>query len=202
VRKRDRVASQAKLLAAAEAEFVRKGPFAGSVNIIARQAGVNKRMIYHYFGSKEGIYEAVLRQNFAKVAPVFADTFAETTDEVEVLRLVVRRYCTFLRDNPSYVKLLAWEECAGGEQLAKVMPVALAEGFAGIRQIHEKAKAAGRFRADVDPNLLILSVNGLCFQPFSRPKVVEAMVQGEGTFERLVEHIIALLLDGVRVHRA
>ena len=53
-----------KLLAAAVDEFVEKG-FAGArVDTVAREAQVNKRMIYHYFGSKQGIWEAIVEGEY------------------------------------------------------------------------------------------------------------------------------------------
>jgi AcrR family transcriptional regulator len=204
VRKRDRDATQARLLAAAQAEFLKRGPFAASVNVIARTAGINKRMIYHYFRSKAGLYEAVLRINFQAAAPLFTETLAESTDADLVLEGIVRRYCTFLRDHPAYVRLLAWEECAGGETLARVLPETLATQFDGIRRVHQAAVAAGKYRADVDPNLFIVSVNALCFYPFARQQFTQLMVGPDDAerFERQVQHIVRLLQAGVRTRSA
>jgi len=50
------------ILSAALTEFAAHG-FAGArVDAIARQAGINKRMLYHYFGGKEELFRAVLRR--------------------------------------------------------------------------------------------------------------------------------------------
>ena len=57
-----------RILAAGVAEFAAKG-FAGArVDRIARQAQSNKRLIYHYFGSKEGLYEAVVTAVTASIS--------------------------------------------------------------------------------------------------------------------------------------
>ena len=59
---RDPAAARARILAAAAEEFAAAG-FAGArVDAVARQAGCNKRMLYHYFGDKQGLYRAVLEQ--------------------------------------------------------------------------------------------------------------------------------------------
>src|SRR5476651_2198152 len=55
-----------RILSAALKEFAAKG-FAGArVDVIARRAAINKRMLYHYFGNKEKLFRAVLRQKIAE----------------------------------------------------------------------------------------------------------------------------------------
>src|SRR6187200_1654852 len=60
--RRDPDRTRETILMAAQDEFAEKGLFGGRVNIIARKSGANKRMIYHYFGSKEGLYLAALER--------------------------------------------------------------------------------------------------------------------------------------------
>lgn len=57
---RDSQSTQAKILSAATQAFVRLGPAGARVDAIAAAAGVNKRMLYHHFGDKQGLYQAVL----------------------------------------------------------------------------------------------------------------------------------------------
>src|SRR4029450_10097315 len=52
--------SRAALLAAAAEEFARDGPKGARIQAIVARAGVNERMIYHHFGSKDDLYAAVL----------------------------------------------------------------------------------------------------------------------------------------------
>ena len=62
VNRRDPDRTREAILTAAQDEFAAKGLFGGRVNTIARCAGANKRMIYHYFGNKEGLYLAALER--------------------------------------------------------------------------------------------------------------------------------------------
>lgn len=57
---RDSQSTRAKLLSAATQAFVRLGPAGARVDAIVAAAGVNKRMLYHHFGDKQGLYQAVL----------------------------------------------------------------------------------------------------------------------------------------------
>ena len=62
---RDRAVTRAAILGAAEQEFARHGLESARIEDIAERSGVTKGMIYHYFGSKEKLYEAALEQVFA-----------------------------------------------------------------------------------------------------------------------------------------
>src|SRR5262249_61575433 len=53
--------SRTALLAAAAEQFAKYGPRGTRVQDIVNAAGVNERMIYHHFGSKDGLYAAVMR---------------------------------------------------------------------------------------------------------------------------------------------
>ena len=58
--------SRERILSAALKEFSAKG-FAGArVDAIARRANINKRMLYHYFGDKEGLFKAVLSRKISE----------------------------------------------------------------------------------------------------------------------------------------
>src|SRR4051794_20188920 len=55
-------ATRARIMRAAVREFSAKGISGARVDAIALRAGANKRMLYHYFGSKYGLFREVLRQ--------------------------------------------------------------------------------------------------------------------------------------------
>ena len=60
--RRDPDRTREAILVAAQHEFAAKGLSGGRVDEIARRAHANKRMIYHYFGNKEGLYLAALER--------------------------------------------------------------------------------------------------------------------------------------------
>src|SRR5450432_3000478 len=98
-----------RILAAALKEFAAKG-FAGArVDVIARQAAINKRMLYHYFGDKEGLFKAVLR---LKVAERRAWAENLSSDPAERLPFWFKTAC----DDPDWIRLLEWEALQGDGQ--------------------------------------------------------------------------------------
>ena len=103
---RNSATTAAAILAAATKEFATHGFGGGRVDRIAERAGVNKRMIYHHYGHKRGLYLAVLEQAYHK------ERSAEQTLELEALepreamqRLIEYTFDSFVKDR-SFIKLL------------------------------------------------------------------------------------------------
>ncbi|MGI9324574.1 MAG: TetR/AcrR family transcriptional regulator [Pseudomonadales bacterium] len=102
---RDAEATRLKLLEAATEAFAAEG-FAGvRVEHIAQRAGVNKAMIYHYFGNKEGLYQAVIGAAAAQL---------HVPSDLSALRAFQGQLEAQLGD-PA-VRLLAWEGLRSGAQ--------------------------------------------------------------------------------------
>src|ERR1700710_2769568 len=95
-----------RILAAALKEFAAKG-FAGArVDMIARRAAINKRMLYHYFGDKEDLFKAVLRR---KISERQAWAEASSGDPTETLPFSFEAACK----DVDWVRLLEWEALQG-----------------------------------------------------------------------------------------
>lgn len=92
--------------------FAERGYSGVAVDEIVKRAGVNKRMVYHYFGSKEGIYGEVLRTVFDELETIEEALFsrdAAVEDPEEAMRNTVFAYFSFLQKTPAFVRLLLWE---------------------------------------------------------------------------------------------
>src|SRR5471030_1019989 len=91
-----------RILSAALKEFAAKG-FAGArVDVIARRAAINKRMLYHYFGSKGKLFRAVLRQKIAERRAWAANL---PGDPAERLPFWFKLAC----EDADWIRLLEWE---------------------------------------------------------------------------------------------
>src|ERR1700689_3817825 len=91
-----------RILSAALKEFAAKG-FAGArVDVIARSADINKRMLYHYFGDKEKLFRAVLRHKIAERRAWAANL---PGDPAERLPFWFKMAC----DDADWIRLLEWE---------------------------------------------------------------------------------------------
>src|SRR5262245_14872026 len=67
LRPRDADRPQETILRAAMAEFSERGLAGARVDQIAERAGINKKLIYYYFGNKEKLFLAVLETTYADI---------------------------------------------------------------------------------------------------------------------------------------
>jgi AcrR family transcriptional regulator len=192
---RDAAATRRRILQAALKEFAAKGISGARVDAIAARARTNKRMIYYYFGSKDGLFREILRQQLAS-----GRDSRLTFDEMDVSERAVARQAIHL-DMPDYVRLLMWEAL---ETRSRKQPV-IAEDeraalYAGLRARVEAAQAAGELPADLDPGQLVLTELAITMFPAAFPQVARmatgraiddpAFVEERSAFlERFMAHV-------------
>src|SRR6266700_5339811 len=86
---RDQERTSASILAAAITEFTAKGYAGARIDAIALRSGANKRMIYHYFGDKEGLYLAVLESAHVGIRSAEAELRLTDLEPVEAIERLV-----------------------------------------------------------------------------------------------------------------
>jgi AcrR family transcriptional regulator len=140
--------SRAILLAAAAEQFAKYGPRGTRVQDIVQAAGINERMIYHHFGSKDGLYAAVMREQRLRLGEAWWPALqkAAATDPYPGMRLALGSFLDALLARPQMAALLAHEGLGDA-------PVALPEGVTGpptpILSLYERGQAEGVFPANV-----------------------------------------------------
>ncbi len=82
--------TRARILEAATEEFVTCGPPHARIEDIAERAGANRRMIYYYFGSKDGLYLEALEGVYAQLVEEERKIDVEKLDPVEAIAELVR----------------------------------------------------------------------------------------------------------------
>ncbi|MFZ7101901.1 MAG: TetR/AcrR family transcriptional regulator [Peptococcaceae bacterium] len=196
---RDPLTTKNKIVREAEKQFAENGLQAASVNVIAENAGINKRMIYHYFGSKEDLYREVLKINFHRIYTIGEKAFENKGDIVACVKQIIREYYYFLWDNPSYVKIMGWEEIAGGMIAREIMPDSLLMGYARLRELYDDGVKKNVLREELDLKQLIISINALCFLTFARRELLEVLWkdQIDINLEARLEHLYDLILNGI-----
>jgi len=135
-----------RIVAAAREEFAKRG-FAGArVDQIARRAGVNKQLLFYYYHSKRGLFQAVLAQTAGDLEAAFARLANPIGGPLDRLRLTLAAQFEFLAQNPQVVALLGQgTRSDGGTAFAPAinrLVVLLAEG-----------QGLGKVRDDLDPHL-------------------------------------------------
>ncbi len=176
-RPRDAKRSRQSILDAAEAEFSSMGLYGARVDAIAERAGLNKRMIYEYFGSKEGLYKAVLVEVYGRLSRLEDALLAQDSVVVERFRSLVALYFEFLRDNPSYVNLILWENLNQGRFLREAdMPALKSPIYGRILDLFEEGRRDGSFRADLDSDQMLVSLLTYTFSYFSNRYTLSSLL--------------------------
>lgn len=166
--------SRERILSAALKEFSAKG-FAGArVDVIARRASINKRMLYHYFGDKEELFKAVLRRKISQ-RQAWADGLSG--DPEETLPFWFEAACK----DADWVRLFQWEALEGnGEKVIdeKERLEATARGLQRIRQRQER----GQISASLDPRHVMLTMRSLTMFPVAFPQLTR-LITGQSVFD-------------------
>lgn len=197
-----------RLLDAALNLFADRGYDGVAVDEIVDAAGVNKRMVYHYFGSKEGIYAAVLEQAYEGVRASEEKFFAQRRSRAtprRAMRDLVALYFEFLRSHPEFVRLLLWENLQRGTHLGQTGPaVTKSPMLAHLQELLDAGTADGSFRCGLDARQLLVSLIGLCLVYFSNrhtlARTVGLDVSAPEVMQSAIEATAALLLDGINRH--
>jgi AcrR family transcriptional regulator len=162
---RDPERTRSNILVAATAEFSSKGLDGARVDKIARRSDVNKRMIYHYFGDKEGLYLAVLENTYTAIRTAEVHLSLVDQDPLEGMRALVRFTWKYLVAHPEFLSLLATENLQHAANLKKLPHIRelhspLIEMISEVLQCGVKRKL---FRRGVDPMQLYISIAALGF---------------------------------------
>jgi AcrR family transcriptional regulator len=106
---RDPESTSAAILAAAVGEFTERGYEGARVDNIASRAGVNKRMLYHYFGNKQALYVAVLEGSYTAIRTAEHGLHFSDRDPVEGITELVRFTWRYYLAHPEFLSLLNTE---------------------------------------------------------------------------------------------
>lgn len=163
--RRDAAATKARILKAGLAEFGSKGYGGARTETIAKRAKCNIRMLYHYFGGKEGLYLACLQKVYLHIREEEQKLNLHNSPPVEALEKLV--YFTFdhMRKNPDFVHLAGAENTMKGKFLKKLPLVAKAATslIDAIQDILKRGEKECDFHPDIDALQLYLSVLSLSY---------------------------------------
>ena len=191
--------TKSKILASAESEFSDKGFFGARVDEIAALAGVNKRMIYEHYKSKDGLYKEALLSVYKKLAECERQFFVENLTPPLAIKNIICTYFRFLEETPSFVRMLMWENLNNAKSLPSGDVRRLKEPTINyiIGQI-KRGKSMGIFREDVDEFQIVISILNFGFSYFSNIHTLSSifgkdMTNSESILER-AEFVSNLML--------
>ena len=156
--------SKADILAVATEEFALNGLSGARVDAIADRTRTSKRMIYYYFGSKEGLYRAVLEKAYGEIRALDSEQKSDSATPEESIRRIIDVTFDYDETHPNFISLVTVENIHRGRNIDQ-LPSIKERNAAVIRTLAdllERGAKSGKFRSDVNPVDLHLLISALC----------------------------------------
>jgi TetR/AcrR family transcriptional regulator len=164
------------------------------VQQITDAAGVNKAMLYYYFGSKEGLYDQLIGEGIAGMESAVKAAEGEEGGIIQQLGLFLTTYLGLVAEKPELARLIYREIVGAGERDRRIVADHFSGSIERLSKLLEDAQAAGHIR-QVDALLSAYTLVGMAnifisrFFLTGRPLEVPLVVQ----------HILDLFMQGAAV---
>ena len=168
---RDAERTRADLLAVATEVFAESGYSGARVDEIAERTRTTKRMIYYYFGGKEGLYMAVLENAYRGIREAEQRLQVDHVDPVDAMRKLAELTFDHHLDHQAFIRLVAIENIHRGEYIGRLDSLrSLAQPATTLLdEILARGREQGVFRADVEALDVHLLISSYCvFQVANR----------------------------------
>ena len=155
----------AGILEVATSEFANKGLSGARIDEIAAATRTSKRMIYYYFGSKEGLYVAVLEEAYRRMRAIEGELHLEDLEPEAALRKLVGFTFDHHQGNIAYIRLVMSENMQRGEYLAQSETIQELNvpAIRAIESLYKRGVAKKIFRPALDPIDIHASISALTF---------------------------------------
>jgi AcrR family transcriptional regulator len=159
-RVRDAEATKSRILAAAKAAFASSGLGGARVDEIAERAKANKRMIYHYFGSKERLFQAVLEEAYVDIREAEQGLALDHLSPRAALEKLVRFTWNYYLENPEFLTLVNSANLHKARHLQNSERIRIVSRrfVEMVQTLLDRGVAAGDFRAGIDPVNLNITI--------------------------------------------
>lgn len=201
---RDPERTSAAILAAAVKEFREHGYGGARIDAIAKRANINKRMLYHYFGDKDGLYLAVLEGAYMSIRAAEARLRFGDLDPVDGVRELVRFTWRYYQEHPEFLSLLGTENLLKAKFLKRSARIFDLNSplISTLSELLRRGEASGQFRGGQDALDVYLSIAGLGFFYLSNRYTLTTTFRrdlgAKDQLERWGDHIVDVILSYLR----
>lgn len=162
---RDAEKAREDLIISALREFSEKGFSNAGIEAIANGAGLNKRMIYHYFGSKEELYVAVLEHVYIDIRKAEDEIDLENLEPEEAIRQLAETTWQYFLDTPELLAIVSLENTHRGEYIKRSEKIrkSTVRLVSRLRSVLDRGAEQRIFKSSIDEIQLIHSIAALGF---------------------------------------
>jgi TetR/AcrR family transcriptional regulator len=191
-----------KILTAARREFAKHGLAGARVDRIARDAAVNKAMIYYHFRSKEKLYQAVIDGHLAVIGDFIEKNIVSDLPAEEIFPKIAEFMNSLFTERKTFLPIMLREVADGGDRIKAAMTRIISDkGIATrIKKMIDRGVREGRFRK-VDSTQAMISFLGMnMFYLMLSPAInVVWEIDNENKFRKERPRAVAdLFLNGLK----
>jgi AcrR family transcriptional regulator len=200
-RERSAAVTQERILDAAEHEFAARG-FAGArLREIAVAASVQPALIHHYFGDKQGLYEAVIGRAVEHMSTASWRVLERHTGLEGLIGGFVDVMVDFSETHQRLLAIMRAEVLSGAGVLLEVVREKSRPILEAVVALAARFQEAGQLRSDVEPSDMVRAGLALILYPVVDAPVLEALLPetdaAAGSAERRKRLVTAILLRGL-----
>ena len=203
-KRRDPAATRKKLLTAARREFADSGLAGARVDEIAARAGVNKQLVYHYFGDKDALYLAVLEWVYEEIRAQERKLNLEGLPPQQAIKRLIEASFDHLAAHPDFIVLLNDENRGGARHVrgSRKLEAMHSPLVSMVSAILSEGVRAGVFRKGVNPVHLYISIAGLSYFYFSNTPTLSAIfgkdLSSPTARKARRKHVVDLVMQSLR----
>lgn len=166
---RDPQSTQLRILEAATHEFAAHGLGGARIDLIASRSEANKRMIYHYFGSKDELFKAVLEHAYQQFRESELNLRLDELEPEAALARLVEFTWNYHHEHPEFLNLVNSANLHKARHLKGSRVLEAQRGpFIGLMQkILKRGVEQGVFRPGVDPVQLMITIAAISYYYFT-----------------------------------
>jgi TetR/AcrR family transcriptional regulator len=202
--RRDPAATRRKLLTAARREFADSGLAGARVDEIAARAGVNKQLVYHYFGDKDALYLAVLEWVYEEIRAQERKLNLKGLPPEQAIKKLIESSFDHLAAHPDFIVLLNDENRGGARHVrgSRKLEAMHSPLVSLVSTILGQGVKTGIFRKGINPVHLYISIAGLSYFYFSNTPTLSAIfgkdLSSRAARQARRRHVVDLVMHSLR----
>ena len=191
--------SKEDILKIATEEFAVNGLSGARVDQIAERTRTSKRMIYYYFGGKEGLYQAVLEKAYSDIRTLEAESNLDDLEPREALRRLIELTFDYDETHPHFISLVSVENIHRARHLSgmKTIKEMNASVIRTLTDILDRGRKQGEFRSDIDPVDVHLMISAFCFFRVSNRHTFGAIFEMDLSDPKLRKRHKRMIVDAI-----
>jgi AcrR family transcriptional regulator len=192
-------ATRESILRAATKVFAKQGFAGGRVDQISKAAKSYDRMIYYYFGSKEGLFIAVLEEMYRRFNEAESKLVLDAEKPVDALKAVIRFMWLYYRKNPEFITLLNTENLHRGKHIAKSLRASeySSPAVSVLGELLRRGAQQKLFRDDIAARDVYLMIASMGYFYLSNRFTLSAFLGEPLESDEAISHWEAFLIESV-----